>query len=77
MTKEKLQDIFRDLFEEEDLIIEDSTSAQDIEDWDSLMHIQLIAQVQEDFGIRFTTAEIMKLKNVGEFVSLIEMKVNQ
>lgn len=75
MIKEKLQEIFRDLFEEEDLIITKEMTADDIEEWDSLSHIQLIAMVQDKFKINFSISEIMSLDNVGDFIQLIESKV--
>lgn len=75
MIKEKLQEIFRDLFEEEDLIITKEMTADDIEEWDSLSHIQLIAMVQDEFKINFSISEIMSLDNVGDFIQLIESKV--
>lgn len=75
MTHEKLmnelQDIFRDLFEDEDIVLEDSTTATDIEDWDSLMHMELIATVEAHFHIRFSLGEINNFANVGELCDCI------
>lgn len=74
-TKDKLQDIFRDVFDDEDIVITDATTADDIEDWDSLSHITLIHEIEAAFNIRFTTREILAAKNVGEFIEMIEGKL--
>ena len=75
MIKEKLQEIFRDIFDDEEIVITDETTAEDIEDWDSLSHISLIREIEEQFQIRFTTEEVLKAKNVGEFIAIIEKKL--
>jgi len=72
---EELQDIFREIFDEEDLVISRDTTAEDIEDWDSLTHMQLIVQIEKKYGIKFTTAEIKKAANVGEFIDIIKEKI--
>jgi acyl carrier protein len=80
MTKEdvltKLTSIFRDVFDDESLIITDETTASDIEDWDSLSHIDLIAAIEKQFAIKFTTREITDLKNVGDFTSVLAQKLS-
>ncbi len=69
---EKLTEVFRDVFDDEDLTIKDETTANDIEDWDSLTHITLLSSVEDEFGIRFDMKAVQGLKNVGEMVALIE-----
>ncbi len=69
---EKLTDVFRDVFDDETLIIHDATNAEDIEDWDSLSHITLVSTVEDEFGIRFDMKAVTGLKNVGEMADLIE-----
>jgi acyl carrier protein len=71
---EKLTRIFREVFEDESLVIEDSTTANDIDDWDSLTHINLIAAIENEFGMEFNMKEIIALKNVGDFVNIIELE---
>ena len=74
-----LQDLFRDVFGDDSIGLQDSMTAADVDGWDSLMHINLIIAVEKRFGIRFATAEISGLKdegqNVGTFLALIATKV--
>jgi len=63
--------IFRDVFDDDELIIEAKTTANDIDGWDSLTHIRLVISIEKAFGLRFTAAEISELENVGEMVELI------
>ena len=73
--KGKLQEIFQDVFDDEDIELFDEMTAADVEDWDSLSHITLIHEIEAAFGIRFTTKEVLATKNVGEFIALIGSKV--
>lgn len=72
---ERLQEIFRDIFDDASITIHAQTTAKDIEDWDSLMQMQLILATETEFRIKFTTSEVMELKNVGDFVGCIEKKI--
>lgn len=67
--------IFRDLLDNEDIILKPETTADDIEEWDSLSHIQLVVAVEKHFKIRFTAAEITGYRNVGEMCAGIENKL--
>lgn len=71
----RLQDIFRQVFDSETLEIRDETDAGDIEGWDSLAQINLVVGAEDQFAVRFQTAEIRALKNVGEFKRLIAEKL--
>ena len=74
---EKLNEIFEDVLDLDDTpSLTDETSANDIEEWDSLSHIQLIVAIEKGFKVKFTSAEIMKWKNVGEMVDTIITRVN-
>ena len=75
MIKEKLEAIFRDVFDDESIILTDETNSSDIPDWDSLAHIQLIAAIEDKFGIKFTLEEAVSAENVGEFIKIIEGKM--
>ena len=66
--------VFRDVFDDPSLEISDSTTADDIDDWDSVNHITLIAAVETQFGISLSTREVKNLANVGDFMKLIESK---
>lgn len=70
----RMQEIFRDVFDEDALNITAETSASDIEEWDSLMHITLVSAVEKEFGVRFALGELQELKNVGDMVDLILSK---
>ena len=63
MTKaevtKKLQEIFRDVFDDDSIVLFDEMTSNDVEDWDSLSHINLISDIEANFGITFTTDEIM------------------
>lgn len=72
---EKLNEIFIDVLDLDEIELTDATNANDIEEWDSLSHIQLIVAIEKSFGIKFTSLEIMKWKNVGEMVNSIEEKI--
>ena len=68
---EKLNEIFRDVYDDDSITVTDSTSAADIEDWDSLTHITLISEVEEEFGIKFAMKDVIGMQNVGEMVDII------
>lgn len=75
MTQEevldKVQEIFRDIFNENTLIITKATSADDIEEWDSFNHINLVSAIEKAFDIRFALGELVELENVGDMVTLM------
>ena len=79
MTREEVfngvQDIFRDIFDEDDMVIENSTSSDEIEDWDSLNHINLVSAIEKEFKIKFALGELMTLKDVGAMVDLMVEKL--
>ncbi|MDO4197518.1 MAG: phosphopantetheine-binding protein [Erysipelotrichaceae bacterium] len=70
----KLNEIFQNVFDDEDLVITDSTNANDIEDWDSLEQINLIVSIENEFEMMFEIAEVSDLANVGEMADLIMSK---
>lgn len=75
--KERLQEIFRDVFDDEELEIRDDMSAKDIEDWDSLAQINLIIAIEKEFGVKFNLEEVSKLKNIGEMLVQIRTKLGE
>jgi acyl carrier protein len=72
--REQVQDVFREVFEDSVLVLEDRMTAEDIEGWDSLAHINLIIAIEKRLGVKFATAEISRLKEDGQTVrSLLEV----
>ena len=73
--RDQLTNVFRTVFDDPSLTLQDSTTAADVEGWDSLTHIQLIVEIERAFHIKFTLAEIQKLEDVGALIRLIGRKV--
>lgn len=71
----QVNEIFIDAIDDEDIILTNTTTANDVDGWDSLTHIQLVVAVEKHFKIRFTAKEIQNWKNVGELVDSIESKL--
>jgi acyl carrier protein len=80
MTREEIftgvQEIFRDIFDEDDLIINDKTNSDEIEEWDSLNHINLVSAIEKEFKIKFALGELQGLKDVGAMIDLMVKKIN-
>jgi acyl carrier protein len=74
---ETLNTIFRDVFDDEAITVTESTTANDIEDWDSLMQINLILAIEAIFGMKFTIAEVTGMKNVGEMAEIISARATK
>lgn len=72
---ERLRNIFIDVFEKTDIEISENTDANDIEEWDSLTNISILAVVQDEFGVCFDIDEIVSMKNVGEMLDAIMRKM--
>ncbi|MBR5280234.1 MAG: acyl carrier protein [Clostridia bacterium] len=70
-----LNEIFQDVFDDASICVSANTTAEDIDDWDSLEHIRLVAAVERHFGMRFKMGEVASMKNVGEMVSIIRSRV--
>jgi len=72
MTREEVfngvQDIFRDIFDKDDMVIEDKTNSDDVEEWDSLQHINLVSVIEKEFKIKFALGELKTLNNVGSII---------
>ena len=67
----KVEEVFRDVLDNEEINLAETTTANDIDEWDSLTHVELVRAVEKAFGIRFTSAEILSWKNVGEMVDSV------
>ena len=75
MTREevlaKVNEIFREVFEDDTIVVQDSTTAADIEDWDSYEHINLINAIEQEFNMKFTMGQVVGMKNVGEMIDIL------
>ena len=71
---ERLNTVFRDVFDDPSICVTRETTANDIDGWDSLEHITLISAVEDEFGIRFTMGQVSTMKNVGEMMDIIASK---
>ena len=74
---EKLQPIFQDIFEDDELLITAESNAATVEDWDSLAHITLIFAIEQEFEIKFALGELEAMKNVGDMVELMQTKLSK
>lgn len=72
---EKLNEIFRNNFDDDSITLVDETSSSDIEDWDSLEQINLVVSIQDEFKVKFNIEEVNAMKNVGEMVDFILKKI--
>lgn len=72
---ERLNIIFRDVFDDDSITVTETTTAEDIEDWDSLEHINLINAIEHEMGMKFTMGQVVSMKNVGEMVDVIAASV--
>ena len=72
---QRLNAIFGDVFDDDALSLKAETTADDVDGWDSLSHIRLVLSVEKAFNVKFSAAEVGKLKNVGELVGLIRSKL--
>ena len=68
---ERLNKVFREVFDDTEIVVGEKTTSNDIEDWDSLEHINLIAAVEQEFGIKFSMGQVVAMKNVGEMADII------
>lgn len=72
----RLTEVFRDIFDDDSIVITEKTTANDIDDWDSIEHINLIGAVEEEFDMRFKMREVSGMKNVGEMINIIAERGN-
>jgi acyl carrier protein len=74
-TRSRLERVFRDVLDDDGLVLRPEMTAGDVENWDSISHIDLIVAIEREFRVRFTTAEVGGMKNVGELELLVEKKL--
>lgn len=73
----RLNGVFQDVFDDSSITVNAKTTADDIDDWDSLEHITLISAVEKEFGMKFRMGEISSMKNVGEMVGIIAARAKK
>jgi acyl carrier protein len=73
----RLTEVFQDIFDDENITVDETTTPDDIEDWDSLEHIRLISAIESEFKVRFNMSQISAMKNVGEMADIISEKVTK
>ncbi len=71
---EELTGIFKEVMENDDLVVTRETTAADVEEWDSISHIMLITSIEKHFKLKFSSQEILKWENVGQMVDAIQAK---
>jgi acyl carrier protein len=71
MIRQQMQQLFRSVFGNPELVLHDHTTAADVPNWDSLAHVKLIVVVEKHFGVRFKNLEVARLKTVGDLVQLV------
>lgn len=71
MLKRRLNKVFQDVFDDENISVFDEMTAGDVDGWDSLTHIILVVAVEKEFGLRLNAAEVGKLENVGEMLTIL------
>ncbi len=75
MTREealaKVTEIIREVFDDEDIVVTENTVANDVDGWDSLMHITLIGTIEDEFDIKFAMKDVVGMQNVGQMLDLI------
>ena len=73
---ETLNEVFRDVFDDPSITVDVSTTSDDVDGWDSLEHINLIAAIEQEFGVKFNMGQVVSMKNVGEMVDIIMSQLN-
>ena len=73
----RLQNIFRDIFDDESIVLTRNSSPGDIEDWDSLAQVNIIVACESEFGVKFDMNDITGIRNAGNMIDLIERKLKQ
>lgn len=68
---QRVNDVFHDVFDDQTITVARETTADDVADWDSLIHIELILAMEEEFGLKFAMSEVTGMKNVGEMIGII------
>lgn len=76
-TLDRLNDVFQQVFDDDEMEISRETTAQDVEGWDSLMHVTLMINIEKAFGLKFSSSEVASLHKVGDLGDLIDAKLGR
>lgn len=68
----RIQNVFREVLEDEDFVLDKTLKREDLEAWDSLTHIQLVLSLEKEFGVKFTTQQITKMQSVEDIISFLK-----
>jgi acyl carrier protein len=71
----KLNDVFRDVFDDDEIVVHGDLTANDVDGWDSLRHVRLLLTVERTFGVKFSASEAIRLNNVGDLAQLVQSKI--
>lgn len=74
-TFDRLNKVFQEVFDDDELVVKAETTAKDVDGWDSMMHVRLLINVERAFNLKFSFSEMASLENVGDLVSLIDSKI--
>ncbi len=69
----KLQTVYRDILDDEEIVLTEETTAEDIEEWDSITHVQIVAEIQKVFDVKFSAKEMLLWESVGDIIDAIEV----
>jgi len=73
-TMERLNQVFQNVFDDDEMTVTRQTAAEDVEGWDSVMHVTLLVNVEKAFGMKFTSSAVAGLKSVGDLADLIDAR---
>lgn len=73
----RVNEIFWDVFDDDTIVVEEQTTAADVEDWDSLSHITLVSEIEEAFGMKFEMKEVLGMKDVGEMLDILQERATK
>ena len=75
LSLSKVNEVFHEVFDDDSIEVTETTTAKDIEDWDSLMHITLVSEIENAFGFKFMMKDVVGMKNVGEMLDIIAQNI--
>ena len=73
----RLNEVFQDVFDDDELSTTRATTASDVEGWDSMMHVTLLINIEKAFGVKFTSSEVARLSSVGDLLDLLDTKLGK